>query len=162
MQPLSMRLRFPLRPQPVPPYLASHLATGLLLVAASSVHASEPDYLTQKSAMAESPEDLEVAIEYLGRPDKPAPVEADPTPTADAVPKAPKGPMSELLDGAKFGGRFRTYSLEQLRDGANNSQAWAAGGSLGFKSGLLGKRLGFGATLYQLRLQPALSRLPAT
>ncbi|UHD17626.1 OprD family outer membrane porin [Thiocapsa bogorovii] len=147
MQPLSS-LRFPRRRLRVPPHLSVQLAAALLLTAALSVHASEPDYMTQKGAMAESPEDLNVAIDYLGRPDKPALGKAETTPTPNAAPPAPKGLVSKLLDGAKLGGQFRTYYLERLRDGATDSQAWAAGGSLGFKSGLWRERVGFGLTLY--------------
>ncbi|MGB5734197.1 MAG: OprD family outer membrane porin [Thiohalocapsa sp.] len=140
-----MSRRFPLH---IPPHLALPLAAALLLTNALCVRASEPDYLTQKGPMVESPEALDTAIDYLGRPDKRAPVKAETAPTPDAAPPAPKGLVSELLAGAKFGGQFRTYYLERLRDGATDSQAWAAGGSLGFKSGLWRERLGFGVTLY--------------
>ena len=144
MQPLSS-LRFAPR---IPHQLVLQLTAAVLLNAAPPVQASEPDYLTQKGSIAESPEDLDTAIDYLGRPDTPAPVGAEATPTPDAAPPSANSLVSELLDGAKFGGQFRTYYLERLRDGANDSQAWAAGGSLAFTSGLWRKRLGFGATLY--------------
>jgi hypothetical protein len=146
IQPLSSSPSFPAR---VRLGVAVRLSAALLLTTGlSASHASEPDYLTRKGPLVESPEDLDSAIDYLGRPDKRAPIEADATPPPGAAPPAPKGLVSELVDGAQFGGQLRTYYLERLRDGANDSQAWAAGGSLGFKSGLWRDRLGFGVRLY--------------
>jgi hypothetical protein len=145
MQPLSLSLSFPLR---IAPTLALQLAAALMLTSSLSVRASEPEYLTQKGPIAASPEDLDAPIDYLGRPNQHAPDKTAATPTPNSAPSAPQGLASELLDGAKFGGQFRTYYLERLRDGATDSQAWAAGGSLSFESGLWRERLGFGATLY--------------
>lgn len=72
-----------------------------------------------------------------------------------AFEQAPSPPLSRaarladaLWGRASLSLQPRSYYLERQRDGRDDSQAWAAGGSLEYRSGLHRERLSLGATAY--------------
>jgi hypothetical protein len=55
---------------------------------------------------------------------------------------------SPFMDDAKFSAQLRTYYLNRDKYDSSNSEAWALGGSLSFKSGYLADRFSVGAVAY--------------
>jgi hypothetical protein len=123
---------------------------GLCLVAvlAGTVavgHASEPEYLTHRGPLLESPKQADTAIDDLGRPNAPPAPEQVAAELPDAVPALT--PWSWINDST-LKVQIRSYYLERDRDGAMDSLAWALGGSANYQSGMWRDRVGLGATFY--------------
>jgi hypothetical protein len=64
-----------------------------------------------------------------------------------AEPGKPAG-QSPFFEDARFNAQLRSFFFNREKFDGSHSEAWALGGSIGFKSGYLADRLAFGAVAY--------------
>ena len=114
------------------------IASGSIL-ASNAAYGAEADYITNESPVENSV--LEVG-DIIGRELAPAD-EA----VRGAVFRLPDD-LAPFWRDTSLNVKPRTYYFNRQRDESTDSQAWAAGGALEYRSGRWQDRLGFGATLY--------------
>jgi hypothetical protein len=113
------------------------LATLLLLVAFSA-SAAEPDYLSYERPVGKSVLETEGSFGEMVTEEGAAPERE----------RRIKRLFNFLWRDAALTLKPRTYYFDRQRDGEADSQAWAAGGALKYRSGWLRDRLTLGATAY--------------
>ncbi len=64
-----------------------------------------------------------------------------------AAPEKPED-ISPFIHDARFSAQLRSFFFNREKFDGSHSEAWALGGSIGFKSGYLADRLAFGAVAY--------------
>jgi hypothetical protein len=104
----------------------------LCMTESASLHATEADYLSHEGPLPDSVLEMQGSFELV-----------------EEVALTRSARLADTLwDKASLAIKPRSYYLNKQRDGAMDSLAWTAGGSLEYQSGLHQDRLLLGAVLY--------------
>lgn len=117
---------------------AQPILASILLLAACGIRAAEPDYLSHERPVGKSVLETEGSFGEMVTEEGAAPERE----------RHITRLYNFLWRDAALTLKPRTYYFDRQRDGAADSQAWAAGGALKYRSGWLRDRLTLGATAY--------------